>query len=150
MKKSIAKLSLAFVIIAALVLILVGLQSLDEVVPSYRFLGGRNPVAFRDVKTGGTDKCYTYSFEADFNDVCSNAEAELIGEGFVDGTQPGYKSRVRDYWLKNKFPRGKVWIYIHNNHEYIKHPDSKDGALGEKDGWIVVTIAYWRNWWWPF
>jgi hypothetical protein len=47
MKKSVIKISLAFGIIAALVLILLGLRLIDSdvAVPSYRFLEGQNPVA---------------------------------------------------------------------------------------------------------
>ena len=119
------------------------LLSRDSFVPSYRFLGGRNPTACRDVKTGSVDKCYTYSFVADFNNVCLNAKAELISAGFIDRTLPGNESRERRYWLNNKFPRGPVDIKIHNNHEYIEHPISKKGAIGPRDGWIVVEVIYW-------
>jgi len=146
MKKSVIKISLAFVIITIVLLILLGLRSRDEVAPSYRFLGGRNPVACKDGKTRNVDKYYTYSFEADFNDVCLNAKAELISAGFVDRTLPRDESREHTYWLKNSFPRGPVRIVIHNNHEYVELPISKDGALGDKNGCIVVEIAYWRGW----
>ena len=147
MKKFVIKISLAFVIIAIVLLILLGLRSLDSFVPSYRFLGGRNPTAYREFneKSRAEDKLYTYSFEADFNDVCSNAKAELISAGFVDRTLPSDKSREHTYWLKNSFPRGPVKIKIHNNHEYIELPISKDGGLGPRDGWIVVEIIYWRG-----
>jgi hypothetical protein len=104
-------------------------------------------VACREVKTGSVDKCYSYSFEADFNDVCSQAGTELISKGFVDRTLPGRKTLERDYWLKSSFPRAPIKIMIHNNHRYIEHTISKKGELHPRDGWIVVEIAYWRNWW---
>ena len=155
MKKFIAKIFPACVIIIVVLLILLGLLSVDGggTVPSYRFLGGRSPTACRDVKTGSVDKCYTYSFEGDFNDfndVCLNAKAELIGAGFVDRTLPRNKSRERGYWLKSNFLRGSVKINIYNNRKYKLHRISKEGVLDNRDGWIVVTIIYWRNWWWPF
>ena len=155
MKKFVIKISLAFVIIIVVLLILLGLRSVDGdgTAPSYSFLAGRSPVACREVKTGSVDKCYVYSFEGDFNDfndVCLNAKAELILAGFVDRTLPRDKSSERDYWLKSNFPRGQVKINIYNNRKYIEHRISKEGVLDNIDGWIVVTIVYWRNWWWPF
>jgi hypothetical protein len=119
-------------------------------VPSYRFIAGRKPISCKDIKKGGVDKFYAYSFEADFNDVRSNAEAELIPAGFVDNTQPLNKSIYHDYLQKSRFPRGQVWIMIHNNREYIENPISKDGRLVPRDGWVVVMIMYWRGWRWPF
>ena len=144
MKKSIIKISLAIIIICVLLMILVGLRSRNEDIPWYRFLGGRIPTVYFEYneKSRAEDKLYTYSFEADFNDVCLNAEAELIPSGFVDRTIPGEKSSKHTYLLKKIFHRRSVQIVIHNNHEYIH----KDDALGPKDGWIVVEIAYWRGW----
>ena len=147
MRKHIFKIFPICVIVIVLLLILFMLLPCTEEIPSYRFLAGRSPVACRDVIKGSVDKCYSYSFEADFNDVCSNAEAELISEGFVDRTLPRRKSLKRDYWLPGKFPRGPIKIMINNNYEYIEHPISKKGELHPRDGWIVVEIAYWRNWW---
>jgi len=142
MKKYVITVSLGIIILCILLLILLGLRSREEVVPSYRFLAGRNPTACKDGKTPNVDKLYTYSFEADFNDVCSNAKAELISAGFVDRTLPANKFREHRYWLKNSFPRGPVRIVIHNNHEYIE----KYSAVGPRNGWVVVEIAYWRDW----
>ena len=154
-KKLFVKISLAIGTIAFTLLILLGLRLVDGdgTVPSYRFLAGRSPAVCVDAKTGGMDKCYVYSFEGDFNDfndVCLNADAELISAGFVDRTQPRYRSRERDYWLKGSFPRGPVWIVIRNDHAYIEYPDSKKGGLCIRKGCFVVMITYWRSWRWPF
>jgi hypothetical protein len=151
-KKSVIKISLAFVIIAAVLLVLVGLLSIDGdgTAPSYRFLGGRKPTVCKYIKTKVVDKFYAYSFEADFNDVCSNAKAELIPAGFIDNTQPLNEYIYHDYWQKNRFPQGAVWIFIYNNREYIENPISKNGRLVPRDGWVVVMIMYWRGWRWPF
>jgi len=155
MKKFVIKISLAFIVIAVVLLILLGLRSRDSFIPSYRFLGGRNPTVYKDVKTQGVNKCYYYSFEADFNDVCLSADAELIGAGFVVRTNigkslSGNEYSIRNYMQKNRFPRGPVWIVIQNNREYIENPISKRNAFVEKDGWVVVMFTYWRNWRWPF
>lgn len=147
MRKLISKIFPICVILIVVFLILFVLLPRDEAIPSYRFLGDREPVACREEKTGSVDTLYIYSFEGDFNDVCSNAKAELIPAGFIDRTLPGSESSERRYWLKGSFPRGPIDINILNNYEYIENPISKKGGLGRKDGWIVVTVAYWRNWW---
>lgn len=155
MKKFISKILPACVIVIVILLILLGLRSRNEVVPSYRFLDGRNPITCKKAKTGNEDKRYTYSFEVDFNDVCSKADAELIPTGFASNTLvfknlSGNEFPYRVYWLKGRFPRGMVWIYIYSKVQYIELPDSKKGASCEKDGWVMVEIVYWRGWRWPF
>lgn len=161
MKKFVITISLAFIIIAVVLLILVGFRSRDSFVPSYRFLAGRNPITCEKAKTGNEDKRCIYSFEADFNDVCSNADAELRSAGFaakgVVRILSGNESRERYYWLKSRFPRGPVWIYIYDNRQYVdlhdlyeNTPKSKHYAIGEKDGWVEVEVVYWRGWRWPF
>ena len=145
MKKFDITVSLGIIILLAGLMIMLGLLSRYSFVPSYRFLAGRNPTACREDKWGGVDKCYTYSFEADFNSICSNAEAELIGAGFIDRTLPGNESRERRYWLKGSFLHGPVDIKIFNNTQYIEDPISKGGGLGPEDGWVVVTVAFWQG-----
>jgi hypothetical protein len=155
MKKFDITVSLGIIIITAGLLILLGLRSRDSFEPSYRFLGGRNPITCEKAKTGNEDKRYIYSFEADFNDVCSNAEAELIPEGFVGNTVvdkifSDNLSPFRVYYLKGRFPRGPIWIYIYKNRQCIKLPNSNDYAIADKDGWVEVEIVYGRGWQWPF
>ena len=154
MKKSIAKIFLSCVIVIVVLLILLIHLSHDSE-PSYRFLCDQNPTVCKDVKTQGVDRFYAYSFEADFNDVCLKADAELIGAGFVVRTNigktlSGNEYSIRNYMQKNRYPHGPVWIVIQNNREYIGNPTSKRSAFVEKDGWVVVMITYWRNWRWPF
>jgi hypothetical protein len=156
MKKSVIMISLVFVIIAALVLILLGLLSIDEggTAPSYSFLAGRNPIKREKAKTGNEDRRYTYSFEADFNDLCSKAHSELTPAGFVVRSvvqiHPGKEFGYRFYYLKEKFPRGLVHIYIYDSRQYIKLPNSNDYGIAPRDGWVMVEIVYGRGWRWPF
>ena len=160
MKMFIIKISMVFIGIAVVLLIFLGLRSRDEVVPSYRFLGGRNPTACKKAKTGNEDKRYIYSFEADFNDICSKADAELIPEGFVGTTVvddtvvdkifSDVMSSLRVYYLKGIFPCGPIWIYIYKNRQCIKLPNSNDYAIADKDGWVMVEVRYGRGWRWPF
>jgi len=161
MKKFIARILPLCVIVIVILLILVGLRSIDGdgTVPSYGFLGGRNPVACENGKTEFTDKRYTYSFEADYNDLCSKADAELIPAGFVgstivddtvvDKTFSDIMSSFRVYYLKGRFPRGSICIYIYKNRQCIKLPNSNDYARADKDGWVMVEVVYGR-WRWPF
>ena len=162
MKKLVIKISLAFVVIAALVLILLGLLSVDGggTAPSYRFLGGQNPIKCEKAKTGNEDRRYTYSFEADFNDLCTKAHAELAPAGFAVRSDvliiPGKKSRYRFYYLKEKFPRGPVWVYIYKNRQHIdlqnlyNNIPKSNFAVADKDDWVTVEIIYGRGWRWPF
>lgn len=161
MKKFDITVSLGIIILCVLLMIMVGLRSIDRdgTVPSYGFLGGRNPVACENGKTEFTDKRYTYSFEADYNDLCSKADAELIPAGFVgstivddtvvDKTFSDIMSSFRVYYLKGGFPRGPIWIYIYKNRQCIKLPNSNDYARADKDGWVMVEVVYGR-WRWPF
>ena len=151
MKIFIIKISLIFIGITVVVLVFLGLRSRNSFVPSYRFLGGRNPITCEKAKTPNEDKRYIYSFEADYNEVCSKADAELIGAGFVVKAAvqilSGKESRQSYYYLKGRFPRGPIWIYIYKNRQCIKLPNSNDYAIADKDGWVRVEVVYWRGWW---
>lgn len=156
MKKSVIKISLAFGIITALVLILLGLRLIDSdvAVTSYRFLAGQKPVVCKKAKIGNKNKRYIYSFEADFDDLWSKAYSELKPEGFIAlgivQILSGKKSKERTFHLKEKFPRGPVGINIYNNRQCIKLPNSNDYGISPRDGWVMVEIVYWRGLWWPF
>ena len=160
MKKFDITVSLGIGIIATLVLILVGILSRGSFEPSYRFLGGRNPIKCEKAKTGNEDRRYTYSFEADFNDLCSKAHAELAPAGFAVRSDvqilSGKKFRCLFYYLKEKFPRGRIWVYIYDNRQYTdlhnlyNHIPKSNYALSDKDGWVTVEIVYGRGWQWPF
>ena len=140
------KISLAFGIVAALVLIWLGLRLIngDGTAPSYSFLAGRNPITGEKANKSDEEIRYIYSFEADFNDLCSKADAELIPDGFVVRTLvienlSGNKFPRRSYRLKNRFLNGPDRINISNGLAYIE----KEDTIGPKDGWIVVEIIYW-------
>jgi len=156
-KKSDIIASLVIIVVCVLLMIMLGLRTSDRdgTAPSYRFLAGRNPITFEKANGGIEDRSYTYSFEADYNDICSKADAELIPAGFVGKTvvdkafsDNGVPCRI--YYLKERFPRGPVWIYIYDNRQYIKFSNSNNYAISLKDGWITVEVAYGRGWHWPF
>jgi len=159
MKKLFVKIFLTFIIIAALVLILFVLLSIDgdETLPSYRFLDGQYPAECKKANgriedsLGILDKVYTYSFEADFNDLCLTADAELKPAGFVGRTVVGQtlygqENGIRSYRKTGRFPRGSVRIWIHGIEQYSEIPLSNENALDL----IMVEIFYYRGWRWPF
>jgi hypothetical protein len=161
MKKYVIKIFLAFVVIAALVLILLGFLSIEEAKPSYRFLEGQNPVACKKPieRTGDGRRikgiCYIYSFEEDVKDLCSKADAELIPAGFDSiilsvGNLSGNDSPCRVYYLMERFPRGPIWVYIYDNIQCIKHTNSNNYGIAPRDGWVMVEVVYVRGWRWPF
>jgi len=146
MKKYVIKISLTFIIIAALVLIWLGLRLIDEdgTAPLYSFLAGREPINGEKANASDEEIRYIYSFEADFNDVCSKADAELIPDGFVVKTLvienlSGNKFPRRSYRLKKRFLNGPIRINISNGLAYIE----KEDTIGPKDDWILVEIIYW-------
>jgi hypothetical protein len=160
-KKSDIAASLVIIIVCALLMIMLWLRTSDRggTAPSYSFLAGREPITCKianrgtEDSRGVEDRRYTYSFEADFNDLCSKANAELIPSGFVANTIVGeallgYECRI--YYLKPRFPRGPVCIYIYDYRQYIKHQNSNNYAISLKDGWVTVEIVYYRGWRWPF
>jgi hypothetical protein len=155
MKKYDITASLLIIITCVLVVIFLSLRSIDGggTAPSYRFLGGQKPMVCKKADSPDDNIRYTYSFEADFNDLCSKADAELIPAGFVGSTlvdEPFFGNKGRIYFQKERFPRGPVWVYIYDNVQCIKHTNSNNFGIAPKDGWIWVEVAYWRGWRWPF
>ena len=162
-KKSDITASLIIIIVCVLLMIMLWLRTSDRggTAPSYSFLAGRNPITCEKVNRGIEDRRYIYSFEADFNDLCSKADAELISGGFIgknltDKNFSGNEHSTRYYWLKGRFPHGPVWININNNLQYIDLHDlytnvpKSNYALSEKDGWVMIEVIYGRGWQWPF
>ena len=163
-KKSDITASLVIIIVCVLLMIMLWLRTSngDGTAPSYRFLADRNPAAYKEFndQSHAVDRVSIYSFEADCNDLCSKAHAELTPDGFDVRTSvqilSGHELRERFYYLKERFPRGPVWIHIYDNRQYIDLHDlynyipKSNYALSEKDGWVVVTIVYGRGWRWPF
>jgi hypothetical protein len=156
MKKFDLTVSLGIIILCVLLMIMVGLRSCDRggTAPSYSFLAGREPITCKIANRGTEDRRYIYSFEVDFNDICSKADAELIPDGFVGstGVDKSFSDNgapYRIYYLKEKFLRGPVWINIYDKRRCIKHTSSNNYGIAPKDGWIWVEVVYWR-WQWPF
>jgi len=171
MKKSDITASLLIIIMCILLVIFLGLRSIDGYIggggtaPSYRFLAGREPITCKiadkgtEDSSGIEDRRYVYSFEADYNDLCSKANAELIPAGFVGNTIVGEAllgNECRIYDLNGRFPRRPICIYIYKNTQYIdlhdlyKNISKSNYALSDKDGWVMVEIVYYRGWRWPF
>jgi hypothetical protein len=163
MKKSDITISLIIIVVCILLMVMLWLRTVDGggTAPSYSFLAGRNPITCKiankgiEDSSGKEDRRYIYSFEADFNDLCSKADAELIPAGFASNNLvfknlSGTEFPYRAYWLQGRFPRGMVWVYIYSKVQYIELPDSKKGVSSEKDGWVKIDIVYWRGWQWPF
>jgi hypothetical protein len=157
MKKFISKILLLCVIVIVVFLILFVLLSRGEDIPSYRFLDGQYPAECKKANgriednLGILDKIYTYSFEADFNDLCLTADAELIPAGFRGTTLVGQtlnspENSIRSYRQKGRFPRGSVRIWIYSQEQYLEIPLSNEDALDL----IMVEIVYYRGWRWPF
>lgn len=160
MKKSAVKRSLAFVVIVGIFLTVIGLLLRNSrsgpSMPSFSFLSGRKP-AFHSKNNSQTMYRITndiYSFEADFNNVCLNANAELLALGFVDTTQPILY--CREYVFRGKLPYELVHVRISDNQkltvystpESSKYSSPERHAFHYRDGWVsvevTVEVAKWR------
>ena len=154
MKKSVVKRSLAVVIIVGIFLTLVGLlvwySRSRPPIPSFRFLSGQGSALHVKDKRKSLYRTTRdiYSFEADFNDVCADANAELTALGFVDETPLGHESSRRVYSLQKKVPGESVWIRILDKHKIAVYstPESSEYSSPElhayhyRDGWVSVEV----------
>ena len=83
MKKFVIKISLAFVIIAVVLLILLGLRSRDSFVPSYRFLGGPCHLVFT-IHSTVLRTCFTIDYCSEFS--VSSVVGISMGKKFAHPT----------------------------------------------------------------
>jgi hypothetical protein len=96
-----------------------------------------------------------YSFEADFNDVCKAAGAELLALGFRARTHSieGYKHRI---YILNEATSGKT-VIIFDRQRLVGPPSAQlpkssiAGAYGRerRDGWVTVKVERGRIPLWP-
>lgn len=91
-----------------------------------------------------------YSFPADFNSVCLDADAELSSLGFVENSPPGHKPRIRRYVLRNGLPDELVHVQILDKHKLSEHSTPERVAYHYRDGWVSVEIVQERrrSWFW--
>jgi len=160
MKKSAVKRFLAFVVIVGMVLAVIGLllrySRPEPSMPSFSFLGDRKPAAH---SKNNSQTLYRitkdiYSFEADFNEVCLNANTELLALGFVDTTQPVLY--CREYELRSGLPYELVSVRIWDNQKLLVYSTSESSdyssperhGFDHRDGWVsvevTVEVAKWR------
>lgn len=161
MKRPVIKISLAIVIIIGIFLALFGLLSRDSMPTlSFNFLRGRELTSCIKADPGRSvyrTTRYVYSFEADFNDVWSKANAELSALGFVTGTFRQDEPRIREYQLRGKRNDELVTVRILDRHKLLVYSTPKSSQYSSPDrheyhyryGWVTVDIAQRRLRSWP-
>jgi len=152
-KKPAVRITAAAVIVVALALLGLWIWSLDPwPVKSVDFLAGRE--FFRRIKNEKAIPSYrivteTCSFDADFNDICTRADAELLARGFKAVVHVPPRPGTRRYVLQKK-PFGE-WtsVTIYGGKRFDKFAlkqssqDPNDYGCGyeSRDGWVAVEVA---------
>jgi len=169
MKRSVIKKSFAVAITIGVLLTLLGLlRRYSKPMPSFQFLSSRGPaICIKEAASKTLDRKtqFVYSFEADFNDVCADANAELSALGYVDTTRPRQEPRSREYMFRNKVHGGSVTVSILDRHKLSVYSTPRRSEYSSPDlyayhyrvGWVSVVIVqsrrpsvFWQNLlYWP-
>ena len=149
--KSVFRICLAILFMIAVLLTLIRLLSHNTTsMPSFYFLNGRKP-AIRtqdDRKSLHRATRDIYSFQADFNNVCADANTELSYMGFLAETLPEQEPCRQVYRLLNKLSDELVTVTIRDKHKSSEHSTPDFHAYEYRDGWVSVEIALWRRPFW--
>lgn len=153
--RRVLKVSLAGFTIIAILLALAGLLSRDTTpAPSFRFLGDQRPISCDKPESRRSPDRTTvlvYVFEADFNDVCREADAELASLGFLDFQPPPPQDEGnRRYCLWNTAREERVVVDILDERrsrgllESSGHFTAEQLAQQYKNGWVYVSVVQMR------
>lgn len=152
MKRSVIKKSFVVAITISVLLTLLGLlRHYSKPVPSFQFLSSRGPAIC--IKEADRKTRFVYSFEADFNDVCADANIELSVLGYVDTTRPRQEPRSREYMFRNKVHGGSVTVSIIDRHKLSVYSTPRRSEYSSPDlyayhyriGWVSVDIVQSRR-----
>ena len=161
MKRRVIKISLAiFVVVGVLLGLLVILSQDWGPEMSFGFLDGRSVTARINQDRGRSVYRIvqeTYSFEADFDDVCDKVDAELSALGFTRLTMSVGGQYSREYRLRNEPLGDWLAVSVQNEHkvstsstakssEYLS-PDSYEHLSME--GWVSILVTRGRVRSWP-
>jgi hypothetical protein len=94
--------------------------------------------------------CDLYSFPADFNIVCLDANAELSSLRFVEQALPVHEPGIREYHLRNKLPDELVRVRILDKHRLSEHSTPERPVYHYRHGWVSVEVIQERSrsWLW--
>ena len=160
-KRRLIKVSLAILFVVGIFLgLLVVLMWDSGPGTTFGFLDGRSATARINQDRGRSVYRIvqeTYSFEADFNDVCDKVDAELSALGFTKLDMGSRGQHSREYRLRNE-PIGD-WLAVSVQNEYkvstsssaksseYLSPDSYEHLSME--GWVSILVTRGRVRSWP-
>jgi len=139
--------SVVFVIIIMIIVMLFVISSEPE--PSYQFFSGRADFAKFHVYSDPSFRQITYlcSFQADFNDICAQADKELLALGYEPTTAKWAQDESRLYQINGKSPKDYSAVRIHKNLTIKKYlidtnsnPAFRTGTFYSQEGWIIVEV----------
>ncbi len=144
----------AALVILLVIVVLLRSQPRQAIVPAFKFLSGREPIAqiemnhpiYREIR-------FVYSFEADFDDMITDANSELSNLGyFVIPNLNGDFTKVV-YRLSGKKINDEIVVSIVRNQKMDISPPPKNFKYEtpvsyiylEKEGWVSIVIIQKEN-----
>jgi hypothetical protein len=93
---------------------------------------------FKPKEPGKPASCSFYSFPADFNSICSSADAKLLSLGYKEVRFPWETpDEIRRYEKESDTGRARL-VVIRNNR--ISEKGRIDNLYSDRVGWVVVEI----------
>ncbi len=156
--RSVIKISLAIIVVVGLLLGLLAVIACDsEPETSFGFLDDRTMTAC--IKQDPERAAYrsrreVYWFEADFNDVCAEMDAELSALGFRRPFQGSQGSHMRIYVPGNNSLTKRLTVTILDKRRLVTSSISKSSTYlrpdrHSRDGWVSIEISRARPRAWP-
>jgi len=116
--------------------------------PQYRFLKEYTPIHVENASGSKyTGKALAYSFEADYDSICTEASRELIPKGYSCGkaTMPGQREHIFRKIVFGELSHDESTIIIRENRAFAAEstrgqPNWEDYA--PRDGWLYIQVYH--------
>jgi len=156
MKRSLMIKSCVVAVILGILLVLLAFPRRNsQPIPSFQFLSGRGPAIRLESHFGERwhdDTRFVYTFQADYNDVCADANSELLALGYVITKLPVQVPRYREYMRRNKAPidldkvliLDKTKFAVYSTPKGSKYSSPDRHTIHYRDGWVTVEIMQQR------
>jgi len=159
MKRRAVKISLVVTVAVVILLGLLVVLAWDwDLETSFGFLDGRTMTGrIEQARNSRKITREVYSFEADFNDVCAKADAELSALGFRRLSEGNQEPRMRDYLRKKSFSVRWVNVRVIDRLKFSagSAPKSSENSNPDRweyrdaEGWVSIEIQRVQRQFWP-
>lgn len=157
MKRRVIKIALAIFVVVGILVGLLAAMALDSGPEmSFSFLDGRTMTGrIEQARNSRRVTREVYSFEADFNDVCAEADAELSAMGSQIASFSAGEIADREYRLGSHISANR-WILVRIRDRYrlevFSSPESSkldSSTYYPRKGWVSVEVRRRRLRSWP-